>query len=88
MSDFWNKVSKCEHKNLSPNYHEFVSCSTPHCSGIEEHCLDCGVYITKCDCGFCNGFYGWPYKRRRGLKIKTVIHTIKMRKEVKEGTDK
>jgi hypothetical protein len=65
MNKFWEKVVKCEHKNLSPDYCEYVSCWTPYCGGWEEHCLDCGVFITKCGCGFNNGMSGWPEKRWR-----------------------
>ena len=68
--EFWDKVSKCEHKNLDPNYYEYVPCGTPYCSGWEEHCLDCGVYITKCGCGFNNGMSGWPDSRWRELQRK------------------
>ena len=64
LSKFWDKVLKCEHKNLDPNYYEHVSCGTPYCSGHETHCLDCGVYISECGCGFNNGMSGWPYRRR------------------------
>ena len=48
MITFWDKVEKCEHKNLSPGYCEYVRCSTPYCRGDEFHCLDCGAYITEC----------------------------------------
>lgn len=70
--EFWNKVIKCKHENLSPTYYEFLNCPTPFCSAQEEHCLDCGVYITKCACGFLNGMSGWSARRRRNLtEIKT-----------------
>jgi hypothetical protein len=65
MTKFWDKVNKCRHENLSPDYYEYVPCSTPYCGGYEVHCLDCGVYITKCDCGSINGMSGWPDKRWR-----------------------
>lgn len=60
---FWDKVDKCKHDNLSPIYIENINCWTPYCEGTETHCLDCGVYIIKCGCGFCNGMSGWPEKR-------------------------
>jgi len=65
VKDYWKKVSKCKHTNLSPDYLEDVYCDTPYCGGWEDHCLDCGVYITKCGCGFNNGMSGWPEKRHR-----------------------
>lgn len=63
MNKFWEKVKKCKHKNLSSNYCEIIPCGTPCCSGYETHCLDCGVYITQCSCGYNNGMSGWPEKR-------------------------
>ena len=60
---FWDKVEKCKHENLSPTHFGGVFCGTPYCNAGEDHCLDCGVYITKCDCGYCNGMSGWPEKR-------------------------
>jgi len=65
MSRFWERVHACEHENISENYFQYISCSTPYCGGEEEHCLDCGVYITECKCGFCRGMSGWPEKRWR-----------------------
>jgi len=70
MNEFWDKVERCEHKNLNPNYLEGGTCWTPYCGWWEEHCLDCGVYITKCGCGFCNGMSGWPEQRWRSLRRK------------------
>lgn len=63
MNEFWKKVTKCKHKNLSPDYCESVYCDTPYCGGYEVHCLDCGAYISKCGCGCCNDVSGWPQKR-------------------------
>jgi hypothetical protein len=63
MSNFWNKVMKCKHKNLSSDYCAYIFCDTPYCSGWEEHCLDCGVYISNCRCGSTHGMSGWPEKR-------------------------
>ena len=63
MKNFWDKVSECEHKNLS-EYFEFVYCPTPYCKGHELRCSDCNVYITECGCGSCRGKSGWPEKRR------------------------
>lgn len=72
MDKFWERVMKCEHKNLNPNYYEYVSCWTPYCGGSEVHCLDCGVYISKCGCGSNNGMSGWPQKRHRTEEIKKI----------------
>lgn len=69
---FWNKVQKCDHKNLNPDYYEPVYCQTPYCEGYEEHCLDCGVFITKCQCGYCNGYSGWSEKRWRKRRINGI----------------
>jgi len=68
MSEFWDKVMKCEHKRLSPNYLESYGCGTPYCSAWETHCLDCGVYITECGCGSWNGLSGWPERRHRSVR--------------------
>ena len=63
MITFWDKVEKCEHKNLSPDYCAYVRCSTPYCRGDEFHCLNCGAYITECGCHSCDGISGWPNSR-------------------------
>ena len=64
MSDnFWNNVSHCKHDNLSPDYLVLIYCGTPYCGGQEEHCLDCGVYISSCGCGCNRGLSGWSNKR-------------------------
>ena len=68
MSNFWDKVMKCKHENLSPDYCEYIPCGTPYCSGCEEHCLDCGVYISNCGCGSNYGMSGWPEKRWKNKK--------------------
>ncbi len=60
---FWDKVTECKHKNISPNYCEHIYCETPFCFGYELHCLDCGVYISECKCGYCNGLSGWSSLR-------------------------
>jgi hypothetical protein len=70
MTKFWDKVSKCKHKNLDASYYEYVPCWTPYCSGWESRCLDCGVYITECGCGFNNGMSGWPDRRWQRLQNK------------------
>lgn len=62
-NSFWDKVEKCKHERLSPNYCPNVHCSTEYCSGHEVHCLDCGVYISECGCGCECGMSGWPKKR-------------------------
>jgi hypothetical protein len=63
MNKFWKKVVACSHKNLAPDYLIMISCPTPYCSGEEIHCLDCGVYIQKCGCGYSNGMSGWSHYR-------------------------
>lgn len=63
-SKFWKKVRKCKHEHLS-DYCEFFRCWTPYCSGHEVRCLDCGVYISKCYCGFEDGMSGWSRSRHR-----------------------
>ncbi len=60
---FWDKVEACKHENLHPDYYEHIYCDTPYCGGKETHCLDCGVFINKCGCGYNNGMSGWPNKR-------------------------
>ena len=62
---FWDKVHKCKHENISPNYFDVINCPTPYCQGDEYHCLDCGVYITVCHCKYMNGMSGWPDKRKK-----------------------
>lgn len=74
MSKFWDKVEKCNHKNISPNYLDGGQCETSYCEWSEDHCLDCGVYITKCGCGYCNRMDGWPWKKRK----KNLIDYIKI----------
>ena len=59
---FWDKVGQCKHTNISPDYYSHLHCE---CGGWEEHCLDCGVYISKCECGEMAGMSGWPIKRWR-----------------------
>ena len=82
MNKFWKKVTKCNHKNLSSDYCEPIYCDTPYCGGYEVHCLDCGAYISKCDCGYCNDVSGWPQKRWNNLmkrqfnKLKGEINEI------------
>jgi len=73
MNKFWDKVDKCEHKNISPNYYQYVPCGTPYCSGHEYHCLDCGVYISDCGCHCCAGFDGWSSKRRKNYRLKKMV---------------
>lgn len=59
QNHYWN----CSHERLSNNYYESFSCETPFCEGSEIRCLQCGVYITTCGCGYNNGISGWPRKR-------------------------
>ena len=63
--DFWERVCECKHKNLYPDYFEFISCGTPYCSGNETHCMDCGVFITDCGCHWNMGMSGWSEARWR-----------------------
>lgn len=63
MSKFWQRVRECDHESISPDYAPHVYCPTPYCSGTERHCLDCGVYLTECKCGWNNGMSGWPWRR-------------------------
>jgi hypothetical protein len=63
MSKFWDKVEKCKHENISPDYLGGVSCDTPYCRGKETHCLDCGVFISDCGCGSNDGMSGWSWLR-------------------------
>lgn len=71
IMNFWDKVKKCRHKNLSPDYAVPIYCQTPYCGGDEAHCLDCGVFISKCGCGYNNGMSGWPQKRWRKIEMAT-----------------
>lgn len=70
VSKFWDKVLKCEHKNLYPDYYEGWSCSgAGHvgCMASEYHCKDCGVYFSECGCHTDEGMSGWPWRRWRNL---------------------
>lgn len=62
---FWERVKKCKHNNISPNYLEDAGCcmSDMGSHSAEYHCLDCGVYISECGCGCSTGLSGWPKKR-------------------------
>jgi hypothetical protein len=65
MSTFWDKVAKCKHENLT-DHDAMISCGTPYCDyGYEYNCRDCGVFISDCACGFCNGMSGWSNARYR-----------------------
>lgn len=70
MSKFWDKVDKCKHEDMSPDHFENIYCDTPYCGGQEEHCLDCGAYISSCGCGSNNGMSGWPEVRWRKIRSK------------------
>ena len=80
----WKKVKKCKHTNLSPDYLGHIYCDTPYCEGSEYHCLDCGVFISKCGCGSNNGRSGWPnkrwnklYKKKEiGSKVKCIVRSL------------
>lgn len=69
---FWDKVEKCKHKNFSSDYSEDVYCGTPWCDGVESHCLDCGVFITECDCHCEDGMSGWSIRRRMNFHRKLL----------------
>ena len=60
---FWDKAEDCQHENLSENYFVGLYCETPYCYGQEYHCLDCGVYLSSCGCGYNRGESGWSAKR-------------------------
>lgn len=77
IDKFWDKVLKCKHENLNPNYLQFIPCSTPYCSGNEVHCMDCGVYISECGCGYNNGMSGWPYQRHEVISRKRLLRINK-----------
>ena len=59
----WDKISRCDHKNLYPDYCATIHCSTPYCTGYEIHCKDCGAFISTCGCGAWDGVSGWPIAR-------------------------
>lgn len=61
-SKFWDKVCKCDHSDLYPDYLELATCFTCE-HGTVVHCRKCGVYITSCDCGWLNYMSGWPPSR-------------------------
>ncbi len=84
MSKFWDKVFKCNHKNKEPNYLENVNCATPFCNGDETRCADCGVFMTECGCGYCNGLSGWSEHRHRQKEFKEVMerHTNEALQEI------
>lgn len=77
-SEFWKKVNRCKHKNLSDSYYISYRCGTPYCGADEIHCLDCGVYISRCGCGSENGLSGWPMSR----------HIIEERKRIERRRTK
>ena len=60
--DFWQKVEKCKHENLTDYYHMFT-CGTPYCEVVEVRCRDCKVYIMTCGCNVNTGMSGWPWSR-------------------------
>jgi hypothetical protein len=70
MSKFWDKIDKCKHKNLNPDYIEGIYCHTPYCGGDEVHCDDCGVFISQCGCGSNNGMSGWSENRWQAQRRK------------------
>lgn len=75
---FWDKVDQCKHENLSYYYNSDITCTTPYCSAREDHCLDCGVYISECQCQSSSGMSGWSnqrwrsyWKKKYGRRAKT-----------------
>lgn len=66
--EFWDKVIKCDHSNLSETYLDVYKCGTPYCSVTETRCRKCKVYINNCGCRYNNGFSGWPEKKWRRFK--------------------
>lgn len=68
---FWQKVDACQHEWT--DYHAQGPCGTPYCDWHEEHCRKCGVYKVTCDCGACNGFSGWPWRRLSRLWNKAAV---------------
>ena len=69
-SSFRQKSSLCKHEHISTTYFRTGECATSGCYWTEVKCLDCGAYITKCDCGFYNSVDGWSCKRRNYLPRK------------------
>jgi len=66
LSPFWQKALACKHERT--RWTNRGGCWTPLCGGWDEyHCLECGVYITRCDCGTEDGMSGWPHKRWQSL---------------------
>lgn len=61
---FFNQIHGCRHAHMDPDYFMGFKCSTPCCSGQEEHCLDCGAYISTCGCGCENGISDKPYWKK------------------------
>lgn len=80
----WKKVKKCKHTNFSLNYHRYIYCGTPYCAGSEDHCIDCGVFISTCGCGANNGTSGWPNirwkrynsKKYNGFNLKVLLRGL------------
>lgn len=69
--DFWDRVHACAHtdEDRSKTHSKLLRCPTPGCSGSESRCLACGVYISRCGCGYLDGMDGWPdSKRSKGLR--------------------
>lgn len=66
---YWERVAACEHVPRS-DYLKTFTCATPECSGREERCEKCRVYITWCGCGFENALSGWSRARWRSRELK------------------
>ena len=70
---FWDRALACKHESISPNYYVSFGCGTPYCRGYQSHCLDCGVYISECGCGFNNGMSGWSHLREKRFREKKEL---------------
>jgi len=81
MSKFWDKVENCKHENLSPDYLKSCGCTIPYCNGYEVHCLDCGVYITKCGCGGQSGMSGWSQRRWWNYNLRNTTEQIRYHRQ-------
>lgn len=83
-SSFWEKVEKCNHENLYHNYYKAIYCGTEDCEGSESHCVNCGVFITKCQCGSYNGISGWSEKRWKKHHDKVYGRVVEQYRKVNQ----
>tara|TARA_Y100000310_G_scaffold345523_1_gene465961 strand:+ start:369 stop:587 length:219 start_codon:yes stop_codon:yes gene_type:complete len=72
---------------MSSNYLDSYCCpqsEEQRCFAYESYCLDCRVYVTKCECGFCDGTSGWGFRRwDMWQKKKEIKQREKYQNEVK-----